>query len=91
MAIPVFVDLPKDTWTKIATNINQGQMHLVDTSPNVMRYTYIQPTGAAAPADNDALGIPVFEGITTQSLSFSVGADVYLRPYGEVSRVRVDL
>ena len=91
MATPTFVDLPKDTWTKIATDINQGQMHLVSTDANVMRYTYIQPTGAAAPADNDALGTPVFENRTTESLSFSTGADVYLRPQGEASRVRVDL
>ena len=91
MATPVFVDLPKDTWTRIALNINQGQMHLVSTKPNVMRYTYIQPTGNPAPADNQALGTPVFEGVTTESLSFTTPADVYLRPQGEASRVRIDL
>ncbi len=91
MATPVFVDLPSNIWTKIATNILRGQMHLVSTAANVMRYTYIQPTGAAAPANNAALGTPVFEGATTESLSFATGADVYLRPQGAVSRVRVDL
>lgn len=91
MATPVFIDLTKDVWKKIATNINQGQMHLIDNGPNVIRYTYIQPTGAAAPANNPALGVPVFEKDTIESLSFSVGADVYLRPEGKSSRVRVDL
>ena len=91
MSTPAFTALPADTWTKIATNINQGQMHLTDNSPNVVRYTYIQPTGAAAPADDAALGIPVFEQGTTESLSFSTGADVYLRPEGVASRVRVDV
>jgi len=91
MATPVFVALPADTWTKIATGILRGQMHLVSTDANVVRYTYIQPTGAAAPANDPTLGTPVFEGVTTESLSFSVGTDVYLRPDGEVSRVRVDV
>ena len=91
MATPVFIALPKDIWTKIATNINQGQVHLVDTGPNVIRSTYIQPTGDPAPADIAALGVPVFEHGTTAILSFSTGADVYLRPEGGTSRVRVDL
>ena len=34
MATPVFVDLPADTWTKIATNVLQGQVHLVGTGDN---------------------------------------------------------
>jgi len=91
MATPTFVDLPADTWTKIATNVLQGQVHLVDNGPNVIRSTYIQPTGAAAPADNAALGVPVFEGTTSENIHFKTGADVYLRPEGEASRVRVDV
>lgn len=91
MATPVFVDLPADTWTKIATNIAQGQVHLINTSANVIRFTYIQPTAAAAPADNAALGIPIFENSKTESLSFAKKADVYLRPEGVASRVRVDI
>ncbi len=91
MATPVFVDLPSNTWTKIATDIVVGQVHQVDSGPNVTRSTYIQPTGAAAPANNAALGVPIFEGVTTEIMSFDAGADVYLRPEGEASRVRVDV
>ena len=91
MATPTFIALPADTWTKIATNITTGQVHLVDNGPNVIRSTYIQPTGAAAPANDPALGVPAFEGVTTESMQFSAGADVYLRPEGEASRVRVDV
>jgi len=91
MASPVFVDLPADTWTLIATNVTQGQVHLVGTKPNVIRSTYIQPTSNPAPADNPALGVPVFEGVTTEAINFTAGADIYLRPEGEVSRVRVDV
>ncbi len=91
MATPVFVDLPKDVWTKIATNVTQGQVHLIGNKPNVIRSTYIQPTGASAPANNAALGVPVFEEGTTELMNFTAGADVYLRPDGEVSRVRVDI
>ena len=91
MATPTFIALPADTWTKIATNVLQGQVHLVGTKPNIIRQTYIQPTGAAAPADNQALGVPVFEGVTSEDIHFKTGADVYLRPQGEASRVRVDV
>ena len=91
MSTPTFVDLPKDIWTRIALNVLQGQVHLVGTKPNVIRSTYIQPTGAAAPANNAALGVPVFEGSTSAALHFKTGADVYLRPQGEASRVRVDV
>jgi len=91
MATPTFKDLPADTWTKIATDVVVGQVHLVDNGPNTIRSTYIQPTGAAAPADNAALGVPVFEGVTTEIMSFNAGTDVYLRPEGEASKVRVDV
>ena len=91
MSTPVFVDLPADTWTKVATGITGGQVHLVDNGPNVIRSTYIQPTTDPAPADNPALGVPVFENVTTEIMSFDSAADVYLRPEGEASRVRVDV
>ena len=91
MATPVFVALPADTWTKIATNVVQGQVHLVDSGPNIIRSTYIQPTGDPAPADNAALGVPAFVGVTTEEINFTAAADVYLRPEGGASRVRVDV
>ena len=91
MATPVFKALPANTWTKIATNVVQGQVHLVDNGPNVMRSTYIQPTGAAAPVNDPELGVPVFESNTSANLHFKAGADVYLRPEGTASRVRVDV
>ena len=91
MATPVFVDLPKDTWTKIAENITVGQVHLVDNSPNVVRSTYIQPTGGTAPADDAALGVPAFVEGSTEQMLFNAAADVYLRPEGVASRVRVDV
>ena len=91
MATPTFKDLPKDVWTKVATNVTVGQVHLISTAANVIRSTYIQPTGAAAPADDPALGVPVFDEGTTEIISFEAGADVYLRPEGETSRVRIDV
>jgi len=91
MSTPTFKDLPADTWTKIATDVVQGQVHLVDNGPNVIRSTYIQPTGDPAPADLATLGVPVFEGVSAENIHFKAGADVYLRPEGEASRVRVDV
>lgn len=91
MATPVFISLPKDVFTKIATGITQGQVHLVDNSPNSIVSTYIQPTGAAAPANTAALGVPAFDGVISEDMNFTAAADVYLMPVGEASRVRVDL
>ena len=91
MSTPVFVALPADTWTKIATGIIHGLVHLVDSGPNVIRSTYIQPTGDPAPADDAALGVPAFEGTSVEQINFDSAADVYLRPEGEASRVRVDV
>ena len=92
MATPTFVDLPADTWTKIATNISVGQVHLVNNSANVIRSTYVQPSGGAAPT-TVAEGVPAFqEGTTEQMASNSgTGMDVYLRPESVASRVRVDI
>ena len=93
MATPTFKDLPADEWTKIATNISAGQVHLVDTTANVIRSTYVQPSGGAAPADVQALGVPAFQNGTTERMSAGSGSgmDVYLRPEGVASRVRVDI
>jgi hypothetical protein len=91
MATPVFVDLPADTWTKIATNEIQGQVHLINTAPNQILQTYIQPSGDPAPADDPALGVPAFENAPSEEMQFTIGTDVYLRPVGEASRVRVDV
>ena len=91
MPTPVFINLPADTWTVIATNVTVGQVHLINHSPNVVRSAYIQPTGAAAPADDPALGVPVFMKSDSEDISFDIPADVYLRPEGKASRVRVDI
>jgi hypothetical protein len=91
MATPVFEDLPADTWTKIATNVTQGQVHLIKTGPNVIRRAYIQPSGDPAPADDPSLGIPAFDEGTSEIIQFTAGADIYMRPEAVASRVRVDL
>lgn len=93
MGTPTFIDLPADTWTLIATNISVGQVHLIDTAANVIRSTYVQPTGGAAPADDQTLGVPAFQAGTTESMEANsgTGMDVYLRPEGVASRVRVDI
>jgi len=93
MATPTFIDLPADTWTKIATDIAVGQVHLVDTAANLIRSTYVQPSGGSAPADDQALGVPAFQDGTTERMASNSGStmDVYLRPESVASRVRVDI
>ena len=93
MGTPVFINLPADTWTKIASDVSVGQVHLVDTAANLIRSTYVQPTGTAAPADNAELGVPAFQDGTVEKMASGSGSsmDVYLRPKGVASRVRVDI
>ena len=93
MPTPTFIDLPADTWTKIATDISVGQVHLVDTTAYVIRSTYVQPSGGTAPANDQALGVPAFQDGTTERMASNSGSsmDVYLRPEGVDSQVRVDI
>ena len=91
MATPTFKNLPKDEWTKVATNVTAGMLHKVKTGPNVYRQTYIQPTGAAAPANDASLGVPIFDEGNSEPIKSGTGVDVYIRPKGVAGRIRVDV
>lgn len=94
MADPAFIDLPSDEWTKIATNVTTGQVHLVNTDPNIIKHTYRDNGSADDPLVTDPNGLtgtPVFVGTIIEQIQSSVGIDVYLFPVKKASRVRVDL
>ena len=86
MADPLKVACPKDAWTKVATNVTTGIIHITDTTPNVYLQTY-RDTGGPIPANND--GAVPFN--TPLQISASAGIDVYIQPVGKVGSVRVDL
>lgn len=89
MPNPVFTDLTKDVFTKVATNVTTGQVHKINTTP-VYVQTY-KLTGEGAPANTRALGVPMFEQAITELISSSAAIDVYIMPVGVAGRIRVDV
>lgn len=90
MANPVFEDLTKDVFTKVATAVTTGQIHRIESLPKKYLQTY-KLTGEAAPANDAALGVPLFQQGITETISSSAAIDVYIMPIGEDGRIRVDL
>ena len=86
MPNPVIVPCPKKAWTKIATDVVAGNIHLIDT-----RATYLQTyreTGDAAPTlvtEGVAISPP---GVPISAVS---GIDVYIWCERAAGSVRVDL
>ena len=86
MADPVVVTCPKDVWTKVATNVTTGLIHILKTDPDAYYQTY-RDTGGAAPVDlSDAVPFD-----SPLQISASAGIDVYIQPNGEDGIVRVGL
>jgi hypothetical protein len=86
MADPVIVACPKDAWTKVATNVTNGQVHKLDVKAFYLRQ-YVD-TGGSAPTD---LTKAIRFDNESLPLSFSGGADVYLYCKRFAGSVRVDL
>ena len=86
MADPAIKACPADQWTKVATNVTTGIIHITETAPNVYLQTY-RDTGEAAPTDKDD-AVP-FD--TPLLISSSAGIDVYIQPVSKAGEVRVDL
>jgi hypothetical protein len=89
MANPVFINLPANTWTIVATNVVTGVIRRADPSPKYL-HTY-RDTGGTAPTDR-AEGLPVFiENPDFETINSNTAIDVYLYPVSKAGRVRVDL
>jgi hypothetical protein len=86
MANPVAVACPKDTWTKVATNVTNGQVHKLDYKARYLRQ--YKDNGQAAPTDL-SLAIP-FDTDST-GISAAAGIDVYIYCQRAAGNVRVDL
>lgn len=88
MADPVFVNCPKDIWTKIATNVISGTIHAIYSKPKYLQ-TYRSTGGAAPTLITD--GVRVFKGDIEAEISAGAGIDVYIWCQNADGRVRVDL
>lgn len=90
MADPVLTACTANAWTKVATNVTAGQIHIIDTSPVGQYLQTYRDTGGAAPA-----GTPGDEAVLIADKSIPIaapaGIDVYIYARGGAGRVRVDL
>lgn len=84
---PILVDLPKDTWAKVAEAVTIGQVSIVDSKPSQVLYTY-RLTGDPVP-DGVAEGVPLTR--TTTKIINNVPIDVYLRAQNMNGTARVDI
>ena len=86
MASPVVIACPKDTWTKVATGVTTGVVHILKIDPDKYHQTYRDTTGAAPTDLSDAVPFD-----TPLQMSAAAAIDVYIRPSGADGSVRVDL
>lgn len=87
MADPAITALVADTWTKVATNVTGGLIHILDNTPKAYIHTYRDTGGLAPTTTVEAVG---FTGVT-EEISASAGIDVYIMAVGAAGSVRVDL
>ena len=87
MANPIIVNLPSDTWVKVATGVTSGTIHIKDRSPNLYLQTYRITTDPAPINDSDAVEF----GPDVGAISSTSEIDVYLKAVGADGSVRVDL
>lgn len=89
MANPAIVACPVNVWTKVATNVTTGQVHIKDTRPGVYLHTY-RMTGGAAPTAGDPSEGVQFDGPSTP-IAAAAAIDVYIMPRNSAGAVRVDV
>ena len=86
MADPVLIVCNKDAWTKVATAVRNGNIH-IDKSTVSYLQTY-RDTGGAAPSGRDeGVRIP----IGGAAIASKNDIDVYIYAQKEDGKVRVDL
>lgn len=87
MANPVIVNVPADTWHKVATNVTLGQVQILGPVDKQWYFTY-RDTGDPAPTTEEPEVKLDFQNTPIENL---VAIDVYLYHRETAGRVRVDL
>lgn len=87
MANPVVLDVPVNTWVKVATNVTFGMIYPL-IGGSVKYYFTIRDTGGAAPSDFSEQKEMDYAGAEIQS---STAIDVYVTVSNYDGKVRVDL
>ena len=86
MANPAIVSCPKNTWTKVATNVTAGQVKVQDQS--ALYFETYRLTGNSAPT-----GITELSGLHGKTITIAASAaiDVYIYCQRNDGLVRVDV
>lgn len=85
MATPVLITVPKDTWTKVLTNVKLGNVWIIDNAAEYYQ-TYRDSGDAAPTSDAEAVWLPR-PGAGVES---SIDIDVYILTRKTDGVVRVD-
>lgn len=87
MANPVVTACAANAWTKVATNVTAGQVHVLSNAPSQYAHTY-RATGEAAPT---TLAEAVVISQVSLPISAATAIDVYIYASGAAGSVRVDV
>ena len=92
MSNPVVVNITKNVWTKVATNVTTGFVNALIPAMK-QKLLYLQTyrlTGGSAPTAKDE-GVQIFNDTTSAVIQSSAGIDVYIMSIYENGEVRVDV
>lgn len=86
MADPVITLIPADTWTKVATAVTSGFIHILSPTDKEWYQTH-KDTGGSVPTEEPEVKLN-FQSEAISSLS---SIDVYVYHKNSDGRIRVDL
>jgi len=92
MANPLNVSCPANVWTKVLTNVTEGQIKKRLTTPNVYLSTYRMVTIPAQPAPTlRSQGTPIFIESNSEKVENVAAINVYIYPVGAAGSVVVEV
>ena len=86
MAHKEIIALTKDTWTKVATDVQSGQVVILNNAPGSYLHDF-KATGEAAPTD-DSMALS-FDKSGIEEIKSSFSIDVYIKARGAAGSVLV--
>ena len=93
MADPVIVDIPKDAWLPVITNVVAGFIDRMTADPTVYYFTTRLNLAAAPliidPNDPDFEGVPKFLKGLTVDIEANEPTDIYILCLGDAGKVQV--
>lgn len=86
---PVIVNIPQNTWVKVATSVKTGMIHKLTKKRAVYLQTYRLTGGAAPTLINE--GVEIFEKSNSKDIGATVNIDVYIYCIDNDGSIRVDV